>query len=151
MKRKYIVIGVILLCALDLGLKFLAKAYLMSSVSIIPNVLYLTYIENQGAAWGMFSGARIFFIIISFGCLYILIKKMLTKPITKPLAIAYTLVMGGLLGNLIERILYGYVTDYIQIIIGSYHFPIFNLADMLIVIGVILLLIIYIRGEKHEF
>ncbi len=63
--------------------------------------------------------------------------------------ITYSLIIGGLIGNLIDRVVLGYVTDYLEFYLGSYAFPVFNLADMAIVIGVILLIIHEIRGEKN--
>ena len=67
--------------------------------------------------------------------------------ITKKIALIY----GGLLGNLVDRLIYGYVIDYFKILLGSYDFPIFNLADMAIVIGFILLIYAIIKGEdKHD-
>ena len=65
--------------------------------------------------------------------------------------IAFSLIYGGLLGNLVDRLIYGYVIDYFKILLGSYDFPIFNLADMAIVIGFILLIYAIIKGEdKHD-
>ena len=64
--------------------------------------------------------------------------------------IAFSLIIGGSLGNLIDRIVRGYVVDFISIKLGSYNFPIFNIADTLIVVGVFLLLIKNTGGNKND-
>ena len=121
-----------------------------SSIKIIPNFFYLTYINNDGAAWGILSGQTILLIIIAIiTILYInkLIKE--TNKINTRNVIAYGLVLGGILGNLIDRIIYGYVIDFLDFYIFGYDFPVFNISDTAMVIG--LLLIIYdilIGGEK---
>ena len=63
---------------------------------------------------------------------------------------AFGLVYGGLFGNLIDRVMYNYVIDYIKLVFGNYHFPIFNFADMSIVIGVLLIFWAIIRGEEKN-
>ena len=63
--------------------------------------------------------------------------------------IAYSILIGGIIGNFIDRIVFSGVYDYIGLIFGNYYYPVFNLADIGIVIGIIMLIIIEIRGDKH--
>ena len=63
--------------------------------------------------------------------------------------IAYSILIGGIIGNFIDRIVFSGVYDYIGLIFGSYYYPVFNLADIGIVIGIIMLIIVEIRGDKH--
>ncbi len=61
--------------------------------------------------------------------------------------LAFSFIIGGLIGNLIDRIVYGHVIDYIKLVFGNYHYPVFNIADMAVVVGVILLVIAIIKKE----
>ena len=114
----------------------------LNSVTVIKNFFYLTYTNNTGAAFSILTDKRIFLvlvgIIINILLIYYLKKHQIKNTINK---IAFALVIGGSLGNLIDRIIRGSVVDFIDIKIFSYNFPIFNLADTFITIGVLLLLI----------
>ena len=110
------------------------------------NVLYLTDVHNEGAAFSIMYGLRYILIAISIAFLVLIIYYMYKK---KKYNIEFALIIGGLLGNLIDRIVFGYVIDYIGVIIFKYYFPIFNIADALIVIGAIILLFRK-DGDKNE-
>lgn len=114
----------------------------LNSVTLIKNFFYLTYTNNTGAAFSILTDKRIFLvlagIIIIILLIYYLKKHQIKNTINK---IAFALVIGGSIGNLIDRIIRGSVVDFIDIKIFSYNFPIFNLADTFITIGVLLLLI----------
>ena len=118
---------------------------------IIPKVLSINYCENYGAAWNLFNNQVIFLIIISIIALAFLLKYQKTFSLNIRNKIAFGLVFGGLLGNLIDRIFWGYVRDFISVIIFEYNFPIFNAADMAIVLGMGLILIAVLKKEdKHK-
>ena len=108
----------------------------------------ITNVRNTGVAWSLFDNQTLLVLIIStiviIGII-IYIKK--NKPNTNIEKISYSMILGGALGNLIERLVYSYVTDFIDIHIFGYNYPIFNLADTFIVIGAILLIIISWRNE----
>ena len=109
---------------------------------VIDKFLYITNCHNEGAAFSILSGNILFLILITFVVLYLIyttIKK--DKDITKLNILSYGLLLGGIVGNLFDRIFYGYVIDFIDFVIFEYNFPIFNLADIAIVVGAILLLI----------
>jgi len=134
--------------------KIMAQLYL-SDFSIIPGFFHLTYVENNGAAWGMFSGNRLFLVMISVFVLLLIshfIKK--EKNITLCDSISYGLLIGGIFGNLIDRVFRGYVIDFLNFNILGYDFPVFNVADSAIVIAVILMFFevigVSIYGNKSK-
>ena len=119
---------------------------LNQSIEIIPNFLNLTYVHNTGAAFSIFEGAKWFFIItaiIVLNIIYIFFIK--DKELKKSEIVIYSLLISGIIGNLIDRVVFGYVIDFIDV--NIFNFAIFNLADSFIVIAVILLLIM--MGGKN--
>lgn len=121
------------------------------NIEIIKNIFSIIYTNNTGAAFSILLGKRIFLIVVAIliiGILLYYIKK--NKVDGKLNIIAFSLIIGGSLGNLIDRIVRGCVVDFIFIKLGSYNFPIFNVADTLIVVGVFLLLIENTGGNKND-
>ncbi|QSO49484.1 signal peptidase II [Alicyclobacillus mengziensis] len=117
-------------------------------IPIWPHVLVLDYIQNPGAAWGMLGHARYFLILVA---LIVIGAVVYVQSKYRPkigYQIGLGLVLGGALGNLMDRIVYGKVTDFIyfQII----NFPVFNLADSAITIGVILILLLSLRSGQNR-
>ena len=129
----------------DRVLKILVQKFLGNTkVYIINNFFYLIFTKNNGAAFSMMSGRQFTLILIAlFALIYIIyyIKKYNVKNI------GYSFLVGGIIGNLLDRMIYGYVIDFIGIDIFKYHFPIFNIADIFIVVGAFLILLV---GEKNE-
>ena len=121
------------------------------SIEIIKNFFYLTYTHNTGAAFSILTGQRIFLILIAVVILIILFNHIRKNKVKEKLEIlSFSLIIGGSLGNLIDRIVRGYVVDFVDIKIFGYDFPVFNIADTFIVIGVFLLLIETIRKERKN-
>lgn len=109
---------------------------------VIPSFFSITYVKNTGAAWGMFSNGTIILALISMVFLFFAIKYILNKDnISKLSTISYAMIIGGVLGNLLDRLFRNYVVDFLSFNIFSYSFPVFNIADCFIVIGIILVLI----------
>lgn len=112
------------------------------SYAIIDNFFYFTYAHNTGAAWGMLAGKISLFLIVSvvaaIGIIYYFMKSESYQKLTR---FGLVLVFGGLIGNLIDRLAFGYVRDFIDFIIFGYNFPIFNVADMAITIGMALVIL----------
>ncbi len=142
---KYLWISVLVIIA-DQLTKWLANTQLEyhQAVTVLPYFeWFLSY--NPGAAFSFLSDAggwqRWFFtvlaIVISIA-LFVWIKKLSNNE--KLTAIALTLILGGAIGNLIDRVLYGYVIDFIQVWLGSYAWPAFNIADSAISVGAVVLL-----------
>lgn len=122
-----------------------------NSIEIIKNFFYLTYTHNTGAAFSILTGQRIFLIIVAIIILITIFNYLRKNKIEGKIeGLAFSLIIGGSLGNLIDRIVRGYVVDFIDIKIFGYNFPIFNIADTFIVIGVFLLIIVLSRKEKNN-
>lgn len=121
------------------------------NIEIIKNIFSIIYTNNTGAAFSILLGKRIFLIVVAVLIIGVLLYYIKRNKIEKKIdIIALSFVIGGSLGNLIDRIVRGYVIDFISIKIGNYNFPIFNVADALIVVGVILLLLGAKGGNKHD-
>lgn len=119
-------------------------------VQIIKNFFYLTYVKNKGAAWGILQNGRIFFVLVtmgvSVGILYFMGKE---KRGYKKLVLSF--ILGGALGNFIDRLFRGYVIDFLDFYIFSYNFPTFNVADIFITVGTILLICcILVEGKDMQ-
>ena len=119
-------------------------------IEIIPNFFYIINVKNTGGAWGIFSNNAFFLALISIfviGMLYLFLKS--EKNMNKLSITYYGFLFGGIIGNLIDRIFNGYVTDYLNFYIFGYDYPVFNIADILIVVGILLMAIDVVRGEIH--
>ncbi len=122
-----------------------------TSITIIDRVFYLTNVHNDGAAFSILSGNIIFLIlmtIISLVVIYLLFIK--DRTISKIENIFISMLLGGIVGNFIDRLFHGYVIDYLETIIVNYHFPIFNFADICIVLGIIGIMLVSIKDKKIE-
>ncbi len=110
---------------------------LHESVPIIPGFFSLTYIRNTGAAWGMFSGQSWALSLLAIVMLLLLVifRRKLLPPGTLN-RVALGLLCGGIVGNLLDRLRLDYVTDYLDVYVGDWHWPAFNIADSAICIGV---------------
>lgn len=123
---------------------------LYESVCIIPKFFYLTYVRNNGAAFSIFQNQQILIILVTLIALFFVNKFMNDERVNKYEAFSYSMILGGILGNLFDRLVYGYVIDFLDFRFGSYNYPVFNLADCFIVIGVIILIIYsFIEWRKH--
>jgi signal peptidase II len=120
--------------------------------NVITNFFYLTNVNNYGAAWSILNGNRLFLIVVSLVALAIIYKYFIEKEkLNSTKVILFSLLFGGIIGNLYDRIFLGYVVDYIGFIIFGYKFPIFNLADTFIVVSVILISFLILKeGEKND-
>ncbi len=145
-----------------LGLDQVTKLFLVKQIpyggskNIIPGFLNLSHVHNRGAIFGFFNqaGTPLVYLILTLASLtalglvvYYFIKVPFSERLLK---ITLSLVLAGALGNLADRLLRGYVIDFIDIYIGKYHWPSFNVADSCISIGAVLLIYIFFfkKGEK---
>jgi signal peptidase II len=114
---------------------------LYEQIKIIPNFFTIFYVKNTGAAFSLLENNTTFLIIISVIFIFILdrfIKK--EKSFTKFSVLSLGMIMGGIFGNLIDRIIHHGVIDYLAFKIINYEFPVFNIADICITLGVIILI-----------
>ena len=147
----------ILFCAALIAIDQLSKyfAYTLlrpvGTVPIINNVFSLTYVENVGAAYGIFEGARWFLIgitvIVTVGIVIYYRRLPKTKPYNKA-RFALLLITAGALGNFIDRVRNGYVVDFLQA--RFIDFPVFNIADSCVVIGVIFFALLYLFVYRED-
>ncbi len=126
-------------------------------IEVINDNLILTNIENTGAMMSVGQGLSPFLKIILLQLLPVLVlsiliyKTLRKSQLDRWLAIAFAFLVGGGIGNLVDRIAYGSVTDFLQIRIGSLKTGIFNMADVSVTLGVLLILFIAIRRKKLHF
>ncbi|MBX6352205.1 MAG: signal peptidase II [Thermoflavifilum sp.] len=126
--------------AADQWIKWVVRSHLALGqiIPIAPPYVVLTYIRNPGAAWGVLPGARGFLVLVALVVAAIVVFVERTRHPGRTMQVALGLVLGGALGNLTDRILHGTVVDYVYL--AFIHFPVFNLADVAIDAGAILLL-----------
>lgn len=141
---------ILLTVVLDQLVKYLSVIFLkpIDTFPIIRNVFHLTYCENTGAAFSMLSGARIFFIVITAVFIALLIWLIYSNRVLN-VGAAYTMavIAAGGIGNLIDRILNGYVVDMFDF--RLINFAIFNVADIAVTCGAVAFLIIYIAKKGN--
>jgi signal peptidase II len=141
MKRALSVLSIILtIIVLDQITKYLVASSLSpyDSIKIFP-FLEIVNVRNTGAAFGSFKNlGSTFFIAVSVAAI-IFVINLLVKKIYNTLGLS--LVLGGAVGNLIDRIIYGKVVDFIDFSVGSFHWPAFNVADSSLTIGIIIILL----------
>ena len=158
--RKYHIMIAALVVVLDRFTKALVaqRISLHESVDVVPGLFRLTHVQNPGAAFGLFSESssewKVAMLILFSVAALAVVSALLWKngKAMNATAIALSLVFGGALGNLWDRVLSGRVIDFLDFYIGSHHWPAFNVADSAIVVGALLLLseIFLAPHEKKE-
>ena len=151
----YFALFTLLLIIADQITKYFTVSMLkpVGSVEIIKNILNFTYVENRGAAFGILQNARwVFIVLTTIAVAAIIIYLLKEKPKDKTLTCSLSLILAGAIGNMIDRILKGFVVDMIEVTFIDY--PVFNFADCCVVIGAILLgiyiIFIYKEPQKEE-
>ena len=148
MNRKILIIAIIAL-AIDQITKVATSILLEFNkpLTVIKDFFYLTLCHNEGAAWGIFSNTKVIILIGTIIALITIYHFVYCFKQNKRNTLAFGLLLGGLSGNLIDRLLFGYVRDFFDFYIFGYDYPVFNIADICIVFGVILLIIAVLKGE----
>ncbi len=121
---------------------------------IIPGLFNLTHLRNRGAAFGLFAETEstvvVFFLIAFSAAALVLVLVLLWRGAASPWAGAgLSLILGGALGNLVDRLNNGGVVDFLDFHLGPYHWPAFNVADSAIVIGAAVLMLELFRSRRH--
>ena len=132
---------------IDFVIKYLIRTNfkILDTYTIIKNFFYLTYVKNTGAAFSVLENNMLFIILMSIVLLIYLVYYLNKTKLEKLQKVSLILIISGVIGNLIDRVFFSGVIDYLSFVIFGYYFPIFNLADTYIVIGVFLL----IGGEVY--
>lgn len=147
-------IATIVLVIIDQIIKFFCIEYLMEieTITIIEGILNFTYVENRGMAFGMFQGARWFFVVFTVVLVIFMIYHYKTlgnaTKIHRLMRLSLILVMAGAIGNWIDRMFLGYVVDFLHV--QFIDFPVFNFADILVVCGTIFYSILTMFFEAHS-
>ncbi|HGE7609385.1 signal peptidase II [Bacillus thuringiensis] len=149
----YYVIALFVIAIDQISKWFIVKNMeLGTSIPIIDNVLYITSHRNRGAAWGILENKMWFFYIITvvFVVFIVFYMKKYAKT-DKLLGISLGLILGGAIGNFIDRVFRQEVVDFIHVYIFSYNYPVFNIADSALCIGVVLIIIqTLLEGKKAK-
>ncbi len=148
-----------LLVAVTLILDRWTKALIQSrfelneSANLVDGFFNITYVRNTGVAFGIFSSisspakSALLSVFTAIAAIVVVVYSVRSPVRNRLLQAAYGLILGGALGNLYDRLAYGYVVDFLEFYVRSYHWPSFNVADSAISTGVVLLAIEIIRNE----
>lgn len=155
-KARFLLVSLAVL-ALDQWTKWLVELHLpeLTSQPVIPGVFHLSHVRNTGVAFGMLaahgaSGGMIWLILLGASALAVIAWFFWRTPAEERLLlVALALVLGGAVGNLLDRLVSGGVTDFLLVYLGSYHWPDFNVADMAISIGLVLLVLDSFRSPSR--
>ncbi len=154
-KLRYLFVSLAVIVA-DQWTKWLVELHLPHHVAqpIVPGFFNLTHVRNTGVAFGLFaaSGMSTSWVLTALGLLALAavgVYFFLASPHDRGLLVALALVVGGAVGNLIDRVSSGAVTDFIDVYVGIHHWPSFNVADSAISIGIVLMAIDSLRSHKH--
>jgi signal peptidase II len=158
--HRYLLLTIIALTTMILDQ--IVKLYIQKSmrlhetIIVIPGFFHLTYIRNPGAAFGLLAnqgnGFRFVFFGVTSLAAVVLLGALLykTPPDQRMTPLAISLVLGGALGNLLDRIRFGEVVDFMDFFVNGFHWPAFNLADSAITIGITILLINFFLERKKN-
>ncbi len=147
--------NILIVAGITLFLDQITKAFipmylkLNEEFVLIKDFFSIHYIQNYGAAWNILNNKIPMIIILSFIALILLYHFMYTfKPCARN-NLAFGMAVGGIVGNLMDRWLFGYVRDFLDFQIFHYDYPVFNIADIGVVIGICLLIYAVMKGEDH--
>ncbi len=153
MKKKYFVyILALFFLSIDLFSKsiIVSNGRLMYRLTVIKNFFYINYVKNTGAAFSILKGYTYIFIILAIIASFYICKFCISDDNKNIEIFGYSLLLSGIIGNLCDRLFRGYVIDFLSFKIFNYYFPIFNFADIFIVVGAILIIIDLIWGKRNE-
>lgn len=150
--KLYGLIIAMVLVLLDLLTKYLTSTNIphQGEVVIIKNFFWLTNVKNTGAAWSLFDGKVGLLTMISLIAVIALVIIYLRDQQSRWGNMALVLMMAGTFGNLYDRFFLNYVRDFLAFNIFGYHFPVFNLADSFLVIGVFILVLEVFISERNS-
>ena len=150
-EKAYSVAAIVII--IDQIIKFVIsnKMSLEQEIEVIPKFFSLYYVKNTGAAFSILQNQRVLLIIVSLVFLYFIDRFIeREKDLDKLSIISLGFIIGGIIGNLIDRLIQDGVIDYLLFQFGKYIFPIFNIADSFIIVGIVLLIIGIIKEEKEH-
>jgi signal peptidase II len=156
-KLDYLLLSLAVL-VLDQWTKWLVEVHLPHSVSheLVPGLLNLTHVKNTGVAFGLFAshgadgGAWVLVAmgLVALGAVFLYFRFASVRD--RLLLAALALIVGGAVGNLIDRLASGAVTDFVDVYVGTYHWPAFNVADSAITVGIALMILDSFRSHRRS-
>ncbi len=147
------ILAAVVLFGIDQLTKYIALVQLkpVGSVTVIDGLLHLTFVENRGVAFGMFSGKKWFILLLTMVIVAVMVYYFIKLPKTKEyqwVRMAMVPILAGAVGNMADRLFRGYVVDFFEF--GFVEFPVFNVADIYVVCGVIVLAALVLFVIKEE-
>ena len=137
----------ILIAILDQIIKFIIDKKVLF-IEILPTLFNIHKVYNYGVAFSFLENKRYLILLFSLILIYFLFNLRKDLPKTKKYDILFGVILGGIIGNLIDRVFRGYVIDYLETFIFGISFPIFNLADICVTLGIIIMVLIMSLGDK---
>lgn len=137
----------ILIAILDQIVKFIIDKKVLF-IEILPTLFNIHKVYNYGVAFSFLENKRYLILLFSLILIYFLFNLRKDLPKTKKYDILFGVILGGIIGNLLDRVFRGYVIDYLETFILGISFPIFNLADICITLGIIIMVLIMSLGDK---
>ena len=137
----------ILIAILDQIIKFIIDKKVLF-IEILPTLFNIHKVYNYGVAFSFLENKRYLILLFSLILIYFLFNLIKDLPNTKKYDILFGVILGGIIGNLLDRVFRGYVIDYLETFIFGISFPIFNLADICITLGIIIMVLIMSLGDK---
>lgn len=159
MRKKNIILGIIFIILgilLDQIVKIIVRVTMEEgkNIPIIKGFFHIAHIENTGAAWGGLSNLTVLLIILSIGILgfFIYMFRNINFKEKMVFSISLVMVISGTIGNLIDRLIFQSVTDFLDFYIFGYDYPVFNIADILLVVGFFLFLVdlVFLSDKDDE-
>ncbi len=147
-EKVYVFSAIFFLVDQVLKLLIIENLHLGEKLTVIPHFFYLYYLKNTGAAFSILEGKSYFLILVAVISIFMIdyyIRKEMQEEKLEIISIG--MLLGGILGNLVDRLLYKTVIDYLSFEIFNYHAPVFNFADICITIGIVLFFINMLKGE----
>ncbi|MBR2685408.1 MAG: signal peptidase II [Erysipelotrichaceae bacterium] len=149
-KNELILLGVLFF--VDILSKYLLEHFILlgTSIQLIPSFFYLTTVHNTGAAWGILNGRMEFFFVVTLVVVALIGVMLFDEKTKKPLLrTSLVMILAGTLGNFYDRLVFGYVRDFLDFYIFGYNYPVFNFADCFLVIGFFLLAYFILTSDEE--
>lgn len=132
------------------------KLFLYQKVDVFPGLFNVVHVRNTGGAFGIFGGVKggigsflfVAISVIAIGAIVFLFLK--TRETEKALTVSFSLILSGALGNLIDRLHYGEVVDFLDFHVAAYHWPAFNVADSAICVGIGLMALEILKRDRKK-
>lgn len=150
MKKGGIIAVIVLLLDQVTKLLITSNMVLYEDIPVISGFFHITYVQNTGMAWSLLSGKQFFLCLMAAIAIGVMVYYLLYKKPDKLTTVALGLMIGGAAGNLLDRLVLNYVRDFLNFYIFGYDFPVFNVADCALCIGVGILILASVLEDKKE-